>query len=212
MPNPEPRLPGAYPDDKHVHSDGEGFVEVEKDKGSRTDEGLRRIAQDRIRRRRRRSDRRKSSSAGHGITGTTPTSSRPFIRSHAHSARLSSDHDATRFSAYREAVEEIGSCFIGPLASLAKDNVIGPDLADQAIRFRVREPIEGDVDGEQEMIITSSPGNIPWILETLAPAGSGRHAVIFATNPEGLLLCGDLGLLAKTVPEGWPFQVVIEKD
>jgi hypothetical protein len=72
--------------------------------------------------------------------------------------------------------------------------------------------MEDGVDGEQEMIITSSPGNIPWILETLAPPGSGRHVAIFATNPEGLLLRGDMAMLANTLPEGWPFQVVIEKD
>jgi hypothetical protein len=122
------------------------------------------------------------------------------------------NQDAPRFSRYREAALQTGSCFIGPTT--------GPEAVDaehnfpdRSIRFRVLEQSDEDgVDGEREMVVVSSPGNIPWVVDTLTPPGSARRVTILTRNPDGEVLRGDLELLARILPLGWPFDIVVEDE
>lgn len=122
------------------------------------------------------------------------------------------NQDAPRFSHYREAVLQTGTCFVGPATGPEAVDA-EQNFPDRSIRFRVLEQSDEDgVDGEREMVVVSSPGNIPWVVETLAPPGAGRRVFILARNPEGEVLRGELELLARILPLGWPFDIVVESE
>lgn len=125
-------------------------------------------------------------------------------------------HESPRFSHYLEAMRRAWTCFIG---QTSQDGLIatGPDFHDRTICFRIMDQMtdEGDEDrsdGEREMVVVSSPGNIPWIMETIAPHDSGRQVIIQACTPQGQVQRGDKQFLASILPRGWPFNMVLVEE
>lgn len=147
--------------------------------------------------------------------GYRNNSRRPAERiSNNHRAARIDCHNHGRFTAYVNAMQQTQTCFVGanPLAS---DD---PYFFDQTIRFRVIDRT-GDQDadrapgGEREVMVVSSPANIHFVLDTLAPRGSGRRIVIRARGAHGISQYGNEEFLALTVlPQGLPFDVVLEED
>jgi hypothetical protein len=117
-------------------------------------------------------------------------------------------HDHGRFSAYANATLQAQTCFLGTNPMNGDD----PNFYDQTIRFRVIDRTgyqqgDGPAGTEREMMVVSSPANMQAVLETLAPQGSGRRIVVRAKGKEG-----EEEFLAFTVlPQGWPFDILLEE-
>lgn len=128
-------------------------------------------------------------------------------------AEQPNDHDSSRFSFYGNVMRQAQTCFIGTNPLTATD----PDFYDQTICFRVIDQTSDHqrvviAREEREMMVVSSPANMPSVLNTLAPPGSGRRVVIRARAPQGLVQQGDLQFLAHILSRGWPFDIVLEDE
>ncbi|OIW22936.1 hypothetical protein CONLIGDRAFT_144613 [Coniochaeta ligniaria NRRL 30616] len=158
----------------------------------------------------------------HGVTPVTVprparTSTRNPTTGHRNNSRRAaehlSNHDVPRFSLYANAMRQAQTCFVGTPPMAADD----PNFYDQTIRFRVIDQTSnhqevGMARREREMMVVSSPANLPSVVDTLAPPGSGRRVVIQARSPQGMVQQGDLEFLAGILPEGWPFDLVLEDE
>jgi hypothetical protein len=127
--------------------------------------------------------------------------------------------DIPRFSLYSNAISQAQTCFVGKNPDNSAPAAAPPrDFHDQTIRFRVidqtqyRDDDGAAAQGQGEMVVVSSPANIPWVVETLAPRGSGRRAVIQARTPRGSFQQGGLEYLARILPQGYPFVILLEDE
>lgn len=123
---------------------------------------------------------------------------------------------AAQFTRYRQLANKAKTCFVDS-ATPGDESHLGDserDFSDRTIRFTVYQQTgRHAVDGEREMIVVSSPGNIPWILDTLAPPGSDRLIWVRCWNSEGEM-AGEgseqgLELLEHTLPLGLPFEICV---
>lgn len=121
--------------------------------------------------------------------------------------------DAPRFSLHANHMRQAPTCFVGTTPMSASD----PSFYDQMITFRVIDQTRGHRENvvappDRHMIVLSSPANVPSVVDTLAPQGSGKRAVFQARSPQGTVQQGDFQFLVDILCRGWPFDVVIELE